>query len=397
MIELSAKRTSIMVWTLLGLMPIVGMCVDLIAPSLPAISHSLNISTQITKDIISIYLIGYGLGNFVTGLLTDSLGRQKLLRISLLGFFVASILPVLFPKIEIVLFARFLQGFTIGSVAVVARAILSDILPADKLVRLGTMLGAMWGLGPIIGPAIGGYLQFYFGWEATFTFLAICVLIAFIVTFFIIPETHPNRVPFKVHTVTQNISEVLHHKNFIAMSIIMGLSYLLIISFQASGPFLIQSVLGYSPVYFGNLALLLGTMFLAATFICRAFLKKHETDHLLYTVINTLLIFGVLTIILGYIFNNNIILIAITSGIMFFSCGFLFPMSMGKGMSLFRHISGTASAVMYMINILISSVGSFIISFISIHYSIELFCIYMIIIVLLVIIYWTLVHKKQSI
>ncbi len=165
MIALSERRTSIIVWTLLGLMPIVGMCVDLIAPSLPSMAQSLNISTGIAKDIISIYLIGYGLGNFFTGLLTDSLGRKTLLRLSLLGFFISSLLPVLYPKIEAVLLARFLQGFTIGSVAVVARAILSDILPAEKLVRLGTILGAMWGLGPIIGPAIGGYLQFYFGWK----------------------------------------------------------------------------------------------------------------------------------------------------------------------------------------------------------------------------------------
>ena len=70
-------------------------------------------------------------------------------------------------------------------------------------------------------------------------------------------------------------------------------------------------------------------------------------------------------------------------------------MSMGQGMSLFRHIAGTASAVMYMINILIASSGSFIISFISVHSSIELFWIYLVLLTLLATIYWTMVHNKK--
>lgn len=40
----------------------------------------------------------------------------------------------------------------IGAIALLARTILSDILPPEKLVRLGTLIGTMWGLGPVIGP-----------------------------------------------------------------------------------------------------------------------------------------------------------------------------------------------------------------------------------------------------
>ena len=396
MITLSEKRTTLIIWTLLGLMPIVGMCVDLIAPSLPAISHDLNISTGITKDIISIYLLGYGLGNFFTGLLTDSLGRQKLLRLSLFGFFISSLLPLFAPKIEVLLVARFLQGFTIGSVAVVARAILSDILPTEKLIRMGTLIGAMWGFGPIIGPAIGGYLQFYFGWEATFVFFATIIAIAFIIAFFIIPETHSKPTAFKLKVAGNNIREILSHQLFVAMAILMGLSYSLIIVFQTSGPFLIQTIMGYTPVFFGNLALILGIMFLSATFICRALLKKYETNHLLFVITNSLFAISIIALIISCFFDNNVILIAIISGIMFFGCGFTFPMSMGKGMSLFRHTAGTASAIMYLINILISSSSSFIISFINVHTTIQLFLTYFVILSLIFITYWKMVHKSAK-
>ena len=144
---LSEKRIQLIVWTLLFLMPLVGMAVDLIAPSLPAIASGLQVSTKMTKNVISIYLLGYALGNFFTGILTDALGRQKLIRIGLLGFVVVSLIPVFFPNITLLLLTRFLQGITLGAVGVLIRAICADVLSEEKLVRLGTFFGTMWGLG----------------------------------------------------------------------------------------------------------------------------------------------------------------------------------------------------------------------------------------------------------
>ena len=88
----------------------------------------------------------------------------------------ASLAPVVFPSIQVLLIARFLQGVTIGAAAVITRAVYSDILPPEKLIRLGPLLATMWGIGPIIGPMIGGYLQFYFGWQAGFCFFAVISL-----------------------------------------------------------------------------------------------------------------------------------------------------------------------------------------------------------------------------
>ena len=105
MTAFSEKKIQILVSTLLLLSPIIDMAVDLVAPSLPAIAAGLHVSPSLAKGVISIYLLGYALGNFFTGFLTDSLGRQKLLRIGLLGFFLASLTPVVFPSMQSLLIA----------------------------------------------------------------------------------------------------------------------------------------------------------------------------------------------------------------------------------------------------------------------------------------------------
>ncbi|MCX7124904.1 MAG: MFS transporter [Gammaproteobacteria bacterium] len=285
-ISLPEPHVKRIVWTLLCLNVVIGMGVDLIAPSLPAIAHGLHVPNSAAKNIIAIYLLGYALGNFFTGFLTDAWGRQKIIRLSLFSFVIVSLLPVFFQSMDIILLSRILQGITLGSFAVVARSVFSDVLPKEKLTRLGTLMGTMWGLGPVLGPVIGGYLQFYFGWTAGFYFFAIIAFIGFVASFIIIPETHFNRHPLKLNTIKTNLMEVISNRLFMCIVVLMGLAYSLVIVFNTVGPFLIQNEFHYSPVFFGHVALWLGVVFLISTLVCRYLLKKYSIETLYLYVIH---------------------------------------------------------------------------------------------------------------
>lgn len=391
--QLSEKHTKSVVNTILFLTVLVGMGVDLIAPSLPAIATGLHVPNSAAKNIIAIYLLGYAFGNFFTGFLTDAWGRQKIIRVSLLAFAIVSVLPIFFHRMDIILLSRLLQGATLGAFAVVCKAIFSDILPKEKLVHMGTLMGTMWGLGPILGPVIGGYLQFYFGWTAGFYFFTIFSLIGFIVSYVIIPETHFNRHPLKLTTIKKNIREVLSNRIFMCIVFLMGLAYSLIIVFNTSGPFLIQNEFHYSPVFFGHVALWLGIVFLISTVTCRHLLKKYSVEKLYLWILHFFLMLTISAIILSTFYEKSIALIIISSAFMYFVNGFIFPMSMGKGLSLFRHISGTATAVMYLINILMTSFVSFIVSFIAVHNNIDMILMYFTLLFLATLVYWIMTRS----
>lgn len=388
--NLSERRLSAIIWSLVCLAPIFGMAIDLLAPALPAIAHDLQVSDSASKNLISLYLLGYALGNFSGGLLTDSLGRRKLLIIGLVSFILASLLPVFFPYIKILWLARFLQGVTIGQVGVVTRAALADILPAEKLVKLGVLLGTMFGIGPVIGPFIGGYLQYYFDWKACFMFFAIIMFIEFVVIYFVVPETLFKRQSFNIQTIGKNLKEIFSHKEFMAMTLMMGSVYSLVISFNTLGPFLIQTKFHYSSVFFGYIALCMGVSFLTATLVCRYLLRKYTAKRLFFVFIRAAFVFALLSILLVYNFKTNLLCLCVISAFMFFASGFIFPMSMGNGMSFFKHIAGTASATMYLINILITSLTGFVLSFLNIATSIPLIWIYLAFITFCLFVYSTL-------
>lgn len=72
----SEGQIKLMLVAILSLTPLIGMRIDLIAPSLPAISHELNSSKNLSKNLITFYLFGYLLGNFLIGFLSDSMSTQ---------------------------------------------------------------------------------------------------------------------------------------------------------------------------------------------------------------------------------------------------------------------------------------------------------------------------------
>lgn len=390
------KRIGLIVFAILSLYPLVGMGIDLISPSLPAISHNLKVSHTFSKDLVTLYLFGYMLGNFIIGFLSDALGRRKLMLWGFLIFMVMSLLPVLFVKPLALIFARFFQGFTIAAFAVSSRAVFSDILTKDKLIHMATMISTMWGIGPIIGPLIGGYLQYYFDWQANFIFFSFMGFMGLLTMIFIIPETHFNRQPLQFRQLKDNFATIMTHRVFMGIVMLMGVTYSLLIVFNTLGPFLIQSSLGYSSVYFGQIALLMGLSFLSGTFLCRRLLKTFNSEEVFFYAISFFTLLAAISVILALIYWKNIWIIIIPSLLMFLGCGIIYPAGMGKGLSLFRHLAGSGSAVMNLVNISITSLTALIMSSLYVDNAIPLAVIYLCLMLLAGLIYYFLIRSKIS-
>lgn len=111
--------------------------------------------------LIACYPVGQFFGAPILGALADSMGRKKILIASILGACLSyvlfavgvqhNLLPVLFAS-------RLLAGLMGGNLSV-AYSIISDIVPPEGRTRAFGLMGASFGLGFIIGPAMGGQLS----------------------------------------------------------------------------------------------------------------------------------------------------------------------------------------------------------------------------------------------
>src|SRR2546425_9529376 len=89
------------------------------------------------------------------GVLSDRYGRRPVLILSGFGLGIDYMIMALAPNLEWFFVGRILSGITSSSYATAA-AYVADVTPVERRAGAFGMVGAMWGIGFILGPAIGG-------------------------------------------------------------------------------------------------------------------------------------------------------------------------------------------------------------------------------------------------
>ncbi|MCA9131694.1 MAG: TCR/Tet family MFS transporter [Planctomycetales bacterium] len=93
----------------------------------------------------------------VLGTLSDRFGRRKVILLSCFGLGLDYILMALAPNLIWMFVGRLLSGVTAASFAT-AGAYIADVTPPEKRAASYGLIGAAWGIGFIVGPALGGLL-----------------------------------------------------------------------------------------------------------------------------------------------------------------------------------------------------------------------------------------------
>lgn len=148
--------------------------------------------TAITLLNTAFFAAQFLAGPFI-GRLSDRYGRVPLLLISQIGTVIAFMLLGFGQAVWILFFARILDGITGGNI-IVAQAYVTDITsPKQRTQALGYIFAA-FGVGFIVGPAIGGILSSQFGYHTPYVVASIAASIVVLLTYFILEETVTDEV-----------------------------------------------------------------------------------------------------------------------------------------------------------------------------------------------------------
>jgi len=338
---------------------LMGTGIDLYVPSLPIIADYFHVSGGLIQLTISSYMLSYALGQFILGVLSDALGRRKVLLYSGLTFILASIMAAFANNIYILILSRFLQGLGTAGMAVTIRAVAMDNFTGISLAKAMNNISIGWSLGPILGPFIGGYLQHYFNWQADFYFFSIYGLLIFLLIFFTLPESHFKLQPFHPKKIFINVKAILAHKVFVFSALACYLFYALSVVFNMVGPFLIQKNLNFSAVAYGKIALLLGTAYFIGNITNRMLINYLKPIHIALSAGCVAILIALVMLNLSLFLPINIYAILLPGTAIFFLGGLIVPNMIGLSSAIFpAHVGGTVSALFGTIGLLATFVVS---------------------------------------
>jgi len=131
---------------------------SLIIPLLPYYAQTFNASDTTIGLLLASYAAAQLIGAPLLGRASDRFGRRPILLISIFGTFLGFLLFGFARSLTMLFASRILQGITGGNLSV-AQAYITDVTDAKSRNRGLGMIGAAFGLGFIIGPALGGLLS----------------------------------------------------------------------------------------------------------------------------------------------------------------------------------------------------------------------------------------------
>ena len=164
----------------------------LILPLLPYYATRFGASAFVIGLLTASYPAAQIIGGPLLGRLSDRYGRRPILIVSIAGTAVSFLILGWASALWILFAGRILDGLTGGNITV-AQSYITDITTAKDRARGLGLTGAAFGLGFIIGPALGGLLsQWGYGVPA-FVAAGVATLNVLLVTFFLPESLSPER------------------------------------------------------------------------------------------------------------------------------------------------------------------------------------------------------------
>ncbi len=190
--RLSTRLSKVYRWGLVALCPplIYGFLEATLAGSFPVYGAREELPTEWISGLLMAFVYGGLLFQLPLGLLSDRIGRKRVLIIACLSGAVGmAFIPVSLSTPYVALLLFIVTGGVLGSLFSLGLAYLADLLPKSYLPEASIAASLHFGVGSMVGPYIGGVLIQYIGGGSLFFFTTGLLLVFVLLAGVYQPET----------------------------------------------------------------------------------------------------------------------------------------------------------------------------------------------------------------
>jgi DHA1 family bicyclomycin/chloramphenicol resistance-like MFS transporter len=250
---------------------------NLYLPALPAVREHFGASVAEVQVTFSVALVMFAFGILAWGPFSDRYGRRAAV-LGGLGIMVAgAIVSLLAQNLEVLIAGRALQAFGTATGLVTARAILSDLYPAEGIAKKLASLTMVAVMGNALAPVIGGLISAGLGWRAIFGVLVLAALAVGVVVWRRLPETRPpDAHPPRGREMLGTAWSLVRMPLFTGCVLQGAVVYSTFLVFISLAPYVMVSALGRPPTEFGFYYLFIAAGYFLGNWSVRRLMARHD-------------------------------------------------------------------------------------------------------------------------
>lgn len=350
------------------LMANAALSIDAVLPGLNGIGASLNvIADNSLQLIITMILVGLGVGQLFFGTLSDSFGRKPMVYAGMITFIVASFICVWADSLVVMLIGRVLQGIGLSAPRSISVSIIRDSYKGNEMARIMSFISAIFIIVPMVAPLIGQFILDYYTWQYIFGFQIGFILLVMLWFALRQEETlkKENKKRFSKGLFKNGMIAFFSIKKTVLYTIISGLIGGCFFVYLSASKQVFQDqydlAKGFGYV-FAALAFSMGVAsFLNSSLVMRFGMKKLATFFLVLFCVSSI----TYTVLFFNSGNPSLTVIMVFFAIQFLALGFIFGNVRSLAMEPIGHIAGVGAAINGFLSTLLSVpiaifIGSFI-------------------------------------
>jgi DHA1 family bicyclomycin/chloramphenicol resistance-like MFS transporter len=250
---------------------------NLYLPALPVVREHFGASVAEVQVTFSVALVMFAFGILAWGPFSDRYGRRAAV-LGGLGIMVAgAIVSLLARSLDMLIAGRALQAFGTATGLVTARAILSDLYPAEGIAKKLASLTMVAVMGNALAPVIGGLITAGLGWRAIFGVLVLAALAVGAVVWRRLPETRPpDAHPPRGREMLGTAWSLVRMPLFTGCVLQGAVVYSTFLVFISLAPYVMVSALGRPPTEFGFYYLFIAAGYFLGNWSVRRLMARHD-------------------------------------------------------------------------------------------------------------------------
>ena len=337
------RKTQPSMLTLVLLASISMLAMNSFLPSLPSMATHFGTTTAIMGLSVAIYLGSSAVLQILVGPLSDKIGRRPALLWSLGIFIFASFACVFAQDTAVFMTLRAIQAFA-ACTMVLSRAIVRDTNDTQTSASKIAYIAMGMAITPMFAPALGGFLDNWFGWQANFWMIGGVGSLIWIVTYFDQGETVPSKTE-GFQKQLKEYPELLASRRFWGYCLASAFGSGAFFAYLGGGSFVGSVVFNLSPeklgIYFGAPAI----GYFTGNFISGRYTVRFGIDAMILYGLNIILIGMTSSVILSYLGYGSV---ESFFGFMVFvglGNGLCIPNATAGMLSIRPHLAGVASGL----------------------------------------------------